>query len=356
MGDIHQPRIDVARKAMSAAGAGALLVTSPPNIRWLTGFSGSAGRVLLGRDGPPMLVTDGRYELRAAREAPGADVVLDRTWDWLPAHTTPGERLAVEADDLSWSTVQQLAAMLDDVELVAVDAALSTGRALKDTEEQDRLRHACAITTRAFDQACGWLAPGLTEREISRRLHDELLDLGADGTAFPSIVASGPNGAVPHHDPTDRALDTGDLVTMDFGALVDGYHADMTRTVAIGEPSSALRRLHGVVRAAQQAGVEAVRPGATTQSVDTACRQVISDAGHADHFVHGTGHGVGLLIHEEPFLGATTAGTLKSGMAITVEPGVYVPGLGGVRIEDVVLVGETGAERLTTAAHDLLIL
>jgi Xaa-Pro aminopeptidase len=181
-----------------------------------------------------------------------------------------------------------------------------------------------------------------------------MVELGGDGAAFPPIVASGPNGSRPHHQPGHRALQAGDLVTMDFGAMVGGYHADMTRTVGLGPVDPALVRIHELVEAAQAAGVDAVRAGAATADVDQACRTVIDDGGHAKHFRHGTGHGVGLDIHETPFLTATSTGTLADRMTVTVEPGVYLPGLGGTRIEDVVLVGPSAAERLTTAPRSLI--
>ena len=226
----------------------------------------------------------------------------------------------------------------------------------KDDHEIAALRRACTITVEAFEAALGWIAPGLTEREIARRLLDDMTVRGAEASAFAPIVAAGPNGAVPHPSPSDRPVGRGELLTMDFGARVDGYHADMTRTVAVGAVGSDLTDLYDLVRRAQQAGVEAVRDGIEAKALDAVCRGVIAEAGHGADFRHGTGHGVGLMIHEEPFLGIQSTGTLRDRMAITVEPGVYVPGLGGVRIEDVVLVGHTDGERLTTASHDLIVL
>jgi Xaa-Pro aminopeptidase len=196
----------------------------------------------------------------------------------------------------------------------------------------------------------------LAEREVARRLVQTMIQMGAEAEAFQPIVAAGTNGSRPHHDPGDRRLARGDLVTMDFGARVNGYHADMTRTVGLGAPSRELSDIHDLVRRSQAAGVDACVAGTTTKAVDGACRAVIKRAGHAEAFVHGTGHGVGLVIHETPFLGASSVGTLRDHMTVTVEPGVYVPGLGGVRIEDVVLVSATGPRCLTTASRDLITL
>ena len=347
-------RLEAVQAELGPAGLDALLVTDLVNVRWLTGFSGSAGRVLVRPEGPALLATDDRYATRAAGEAPAAELVLDRTWGWLLERRV--RRLGVEAEHLPWGTVRDLDGMLAGAALLPTSGLISAHRQVKDPAEVDALRRACAITGDAFTKALGWLGAGMTERAVARRLVDTMLDLGADGSAFPPIVAAGANGAVPHHAPGDRALEVGDMVTMDFGALVDGYHADMTRTVAIGMASVDQRRIHDLVREAQEAGVEAVADGVGTAEVDRACRSLIAGAGHGEDFRHGTGHGVGLEIHEDPFLGATTAGTLATGMTVTVEPGVYLPGFGGVRIEDVVLVDGTGAERLTTVPHELLIL
>ncbi len=349
-------RLQRLRDAMAGADVGALLVTDPANIRWLSGFHGSAGTVYVPLDDEPVLVTDGRYVERAADEAPGWTVIEDRTWGWLPERHDPSRDLGVEADHLTWAAVRTLQDLDSGFGLQPTTGLVATLRQTKDDAEIALLRRACTITTDAFHDALGWLRPGLTESQVARRLGDVMVDMGAEGHAFAPIVASGPNGSRPHHDTGDRVLADGDLVTMDFGALVEGYHADMTRTVALGSPAAALVELHELVHAAQQAGVEVARAGTATSDVDRACREVITRAGHGAHFTHGTGHGVGLVIHETPFLASSSPGTLQGRMTVTVEPGVYVPGLGGVRIEDVVLVGDTDAERLTTAPRQLITL
>lgn len=348
-------RVARLQEAMAGAGIDTLLVTELPSVRWLTGFSGSAGRALVRSTGAAVLVTDDRYTLRAKAEAPAAELVIDRTWGWLGDTGVDGS-LAVQADVLPWAVVHELTDLLEDVELVPTSGLLAEVRAVKDDHEIAALRRACTITVEAFEAALAWIAPGLTEREIARRLLDDMTARGAEASAFDPIVAAGPNGAVPHHSPSDRPVGRGELLTMDFGARIDGYHADMTRTVAVDAVGSELTDLYDLVRRAQQAGVEAVRDGIEAKALDAVCRGVITEAGHGADFRHGTGHGVGLMIHEEPFLGIQSTGTLRDRMAITVEPGVYVPGLGGVRIEDVVLVGHTDGERLTTASHDLIVL
>lgn len=357
--DPHLParpadRLGRVHEVMRGGDAGALLVTDRTNVRWLTGFTGSAGHVYVPTEGEALLVTDGRYTERAGEEAPDWTVVIDRTWGWLGEHHRPDASLAVEADVMPWEVVRTLTDLGVAAALQPTSGLVATLRQIKDDDEIALLRRACEITAQAFDHALGWLQPGLTEVEVAQRLIADMVAAGADGSAFDPIVASGPNGSRPHHSPGQRVLASGDLVTMDFGALVAGYHADMTRTVALGTVDLAQRRIYDLVHAAQQAGVAAALDGADVVEVDRACRQLIAKAGHGEHFEHGTGHGVGLGLHETPFLGPTSAGTLRDRMTVTVEPGVYVPGLGGVRIEDVVLVTTTGADRLTQAQRDLV--
>ena len=225
-------------------------------------------------------------------------------------------------------------------------------RLVKDDGEVARIEAACAIADDALAAMVGLLDDGPTEAGFALALDGEMRRLGADDVSFETIVASGPNGSRPHHSPSDRVVARGDLVVIDFGALVDGYHSDMTRTVAVGGPDAlddTQRRMVEVVRASQAAGVAAVRSGADARAVDAACREVIAEAGWGDAFVHGTGHGVGLDIHEEPRVSATGDATLAPGHVVTVEPGVYLPGHGGVRIEDTVVVTESGCRTLTRA-------
>jgi Xaa-Pro aminopeptidase len=199
----------------------------------------------------------------------------------------------------------------------------------------------------------------VTERSLAAAIDRRMVELGADRPAFSTIVASGPNGATPHHSPTERPLRRGDLITMDFGAVYHGYHADMTRTVALGDPAGWQREIYELVAAAQRSGIEATRPGADVGDVDAAARDLIRDAGHGDHFQHGLGHGVGLQPHEAPMMGYGRTGKLTTRVTVTVEPGVYLPGKGGVRIEDVLVVGAGaagGAAFLTTTTRDLLVL
>ena len=356
----HAPRRAALAAALDEVGAGlALVVTGPANVRWATGFTGTNGQlVLCGKDA--WLVTDARYEGRAAVECPGLDVVLER--DWIGAALQIATRadaaaLAFEGDHVSHhraTGLQDRAADDTGLAVLAVHGLVEGLRTVKDDAELARLEVACRITEDVLDAVCAAGLAGRSEREVARQLEDGFRARDAE-VAFPSIVAAGPNGAVPHHEPTDRPLAAGELVTIDCGARVDGYHADTTRTLAVGRvPSDAsLVEVFTEVAAAQQAGVEAAVVGATAGAVDAACRTALEDAGLGAAFVHGTGHGVGLEIHEEPWVSRGAGASLRHGTALTVEPGAYLPGRGGVRIEDTVVVTTTGPRRLTSSPHDL---
>lgn len=341
--------------AFAEAGCDALLVTSLVNIRYLTGFTGSAG-LLLVRPGELLFVSDGRYAEQAAEQlaAAGVDARIEISGvgqrDLLQAGAAGIARLGLEAGAVTWAQQRSYAAeWFPDAELVPTEGLVEALRAVKDGGEVARIERAAQIADAALAEVRGLLLDGPTEREFGLALDTAIRRLGAEGTSFETIVASGPNGAKPHHRPGDRQVRPGDLVVVDFGALVDGYCSDMTRTLMVGEPSVTQQRMLDVVAEAQQAGVDTVRAGVGTSLVDAACRAVIGDAGWADAFVHGTGHGVGLQIHEDPRVAATATATLVAGHVVTVEPGVYLPEHGGVRVEDTVVVTAEGCRALTLA-------
>jgi Xaa-Pro aminopeptidase len=353
------PRLQAALDAAPGAPA-ALLVTHLTNIRYLTGFTGSAALLLVPNAGEAVLVTDGRYAEQAAAEveragAP-AQVRIGRTVaaqrDVVRAAAAGRATVALEADHVSWADQRRYAAeWFDGAELVPADGPVERLRLVKDAGEIARIQLACEVADAALATVAPLLEDQPTERSFARAL-DEEVRAGADDLSFDTIVASGPNGSRPHHDPTDRTILEGDLVVIDFGALVDGYHSDMTRTFAVGGASALSedqRRMVAVVAEAQAAGVAAVAPGVPTRRIDEACRSVIAAAGWGDAFVHGTGHGVGLDIHEAPAVSGTADATLAPGHVVTVEPGVYLPGHGGVRIEDTVVVTAEGHHALTRA-------
>ncbi len=358
-------RADRVRAALDGDGdAVALVVTKLVNVRWLTGFTGSAGFAVLTAD-RLALVTDGRYETQAAEQLAAAgvdaDVAIGTTvaaQDELLAKLLDGcATVALEAHAVSWSDQRRYAGVLDGVELVPSDGLVDTLRVVKDDGEIARVEAAAAIATAALDRLRRRLLDRPTEAEFGIELDTEMRRLGASGPSFETIVASGPNGAKPHHRPSSRTIAEGDLVVVDFGAKVDGYCSDMTRTVCVGEPTAEQQRMLEVVTEAQAAGVAAVRAGATCRGVDAACRDVIAAAGWADAFSHGTGHGVGLEIHEDPRVSFSVdeAATLADRSVVTVEPGVYLPEHGGVRIEDTVVVEDGGCRVLTNAPKELVI-
>ncbi|MEU8379689.1 aminopeptidase P family protein [Streptosporangium sp. NPDC048865] len=353
---------------LPAHEADAILVTGGVNVRYLTGLASSNAAVLVRADATATLATDSRY-IGAARLA-CADIEVIEESDVAGALLPRDGRTGVEADHMSVAAYFRLGG-----EPLRLSKVVESVRMVKDDDELGLIRAACELTDRAFAEVLPGLRPGLTEKEVARTLERHMVELGADGLAFETIVASGPNGAIPHHSPSDRRLERGDLVTMDFGALYRGYHADMTRTVAIGEPAGWQRELYDLVRAAQHAGTLAARAGAVLHEVDAAARDLIGEAGYGEFFRHGLGHGVGLQIHEEPFLARRKPedprklerssrkperdhehARLEDRVPVTVEPGVYLPGRGGVRIEDTLVVRDGGPELLTRTTKELLVL
>ena len=303
--------------------------------------------------------TDGRYRTQTAREVPDLRPLIERASALALAAEAGAlnvERLGFESDHVTVDAHAALAAKAAPVAMVRVPGLVQRLRMVKDDTEIAALSAACAAADAALADliADGGLAPGRTEAQVALDLEARMRGYGAQGPSFPTIVAAGPHSAVPHHSPTSTPLRRGDFVKLDFGALVEGYHSDMTRTVVLGPAADWQRELYALVAAAQAAGRAALAPGADVADVDAAARRVIAGAGCGEQFVHGLGHGVGLQIHEAPLLAATASGPLAAGMAVTVEPGVYLEGRGGVRIEDTLVVREGGPELLTRLPRELL--
>jgi Xaa-Pro aminopeptidase len=357
----HATRRAALRDLLRATAVDALLVTDLVNIRYLTGFTGSHAALLvhLAGDRESRFATDGRYRTQAAEEVPDLLTVIDRGSALALATGAGGwdvRTLGFESDAVTVDAHAALDAAAGAVSLVRLPGRVQRLRRVKDEVEIALLRAACAATDAALAGllGAGGLRPGRTERDVARDLEGRMRDHGAAGPSFETIVAAGAHSAVPHHRPTDAVLQAGDLVTMDFGALVEGYHSDMTRTVVLGPAAGWQRELHDLVATAQAAGRAALAPGTAVADVDAAARDVVVAAGRGGEFVHGLGHGVGLQIHEAPALAATGTGALEAGMAVTVEPGVYLPGHGGVRIEDTLVVRVGGPELLTRSGRELL--
>lgn len=348
---VHAERRRRAAEDVAATGADGLVVSTLVNIRYLTGFTGSNGLFLLNADGTGVLFTDGRYRDQALAET-GEPAVVVRDLVGAAAERIQGT-WACETHTLTVDAFRALSAAAAAT-LVPADRPIEKLREVKDADEVAVLERACAISVDALGGLidAGWFA-GRTERQVARDLEQRMFDLGAEAIAFETIVASGPNSAIPHHRPTERQIRHGDLLKIDFGARVDGYHADCTRTLVIGRPDAWQREIHAVVQAAQAAGVAALRTGESSDECDRIARGVLAEAGWLEYFTTGVGHGVGLEIHEDPHLGSRRAGTLAAGTALTMEPGIYVPDRGGVRIEDTVIVDDS-PRVLTPMTTDLL--
>ena len=362
------PAMDIAARAerlraqLVEASVDALLVTSLWNIRYLTGFTGSAAMLMVMSDGL-VLATDGRYRTQSAEQlgAAGVDALIEvgttvaAQRQTLAGAVDPGARIALEAHSVTWSQQLALGEVFAGRELVATEGIVERLRRVKEPAEIARIAAACAIADDALAAMLPRLFEAPTEREFALELEVEMRRRGASGNSFDPIVASGPNAAKPHARPSERRVEREELIVIDFGCIVDGYCSDMTRTVSVGDPGADARHVWDVVRESQMAGRAAVHAGADCATVDRACRDVIAAAGWADAFVHGTGHGVGLEIHEAPRVAASARDTLDPGSVVTVEPGVYLPGVGGVRIEDTVVVTPVGSDPLTAFPKELVL-
>jgi len=335
----------------------AILVTKQENVRYLTGFTGSSGMLLV-TPRAALLLTDGRYREQAgaelAQNGVEADLAVDRLGGqlhYLQRATTMVRTLALEEHAVSWALHARLAESLN-ARLVPSGGVIEQLRLVKDAGELARVEAACEIADVALAQVKERLAERPSEAEMAAELEHEMRRRGASGPAFETIVAAGPNAARPHARPSDRQIGEGEPVVIDFGAVVDGYRSDMTRTLCVGTPPQDLGELIDAVFAAQRAGVRAVSAGVPGGEVDRACRESLESAGLGQFFVHGTGHGVGLEIHEAPALGPEAADILLVGSVVTVEPGAYLPQRGGARIEDTLVVTESGARALTKSTKD----
>lgn len=331
-----ESRVARLQALLHEAGHAATYVSDLVNLRYLTGFTGSNGALLVTADGAPVFLTDGRYRDQAAEQLAATglgdvEIVVTRDLIGVAAGRAPAD-LAAETHLLDVDSWEKLGRPRPSGRLV------EQLREVKDDSEIDALRRACRISVDALEALLVGPLVGRTEREVARDLEWRMLELGAEDKAFDTILAAGEHSAIPHHEPTDREIRRGDLLKIDFGARVDGYHADCTRTVVVGRAADWQREIHAAVKASQAAGLDRLRPGVPVADANTAARGSLEESGWLDAFTTGLGHGVGLQIHEDPFIGSAHPGRLASRTVLTMEPGIYLPGRGGVRIEDTVLV------------------
>ncbi len=349
-------RLQQLHEYLSAEDFDAAVITASANVRWLTGFTGSNGTVVLfasGHDdsGQALLITDARYAEQAPAELTVAgckddvEVLITRRATTVASRLESAARLGLE-DSITWREQLDWSSAVN-AEILPLSNTVEQLRAVKNPAELARMQAAAAIADEALTATEPMLRPGVTEIQFQQALDAAMRDLGASGPAYDTIVASGPNSALPHARPTDRKFQTGDLVLIDVGATVDGYRSDMTRTFVLGDPDDRTQAMLEAVQRSQSAGVQVVRPSVTGADIDSACRMSLASEGMEDAFVHSTGHGVGLDIHELPTISALSDAVLTPGNILTVEPGVYFSGFGGVRIEDLLVVTDGGCKQLT---------
>lgn len=358
----RRARVEKLRYILNEEGLDAILITQPKNSLYLSGFGPSAqpdeiaGALLITED-DSILMTSFIYREQAERKAPGFRLLEVERGDEGVAKALSGslkevgaKRVGFEAEHLTFARYQKWASL--SAELVATSGLVEGIRAIKDQEEIEAIRKAVALADETYEYLCEYIRPGLTEREVAWEAEVYMRQWGAEKIAFDFIMAGGPNGAMPHATATERALREGEPVVMDIGARVEGYNSDLTRTIYLGEPEARFQDIYALVRRAQEKALEGIRAGIKGREADGLARQVIEEAGYGEYFGHGLGHGVGLAVHEKPTATKGSEDELQPGMILTVEPGIYIPGWGGVRIEDMVVIREEGVEVLAKAPKE----
>ncbi len=352
-------RLQKLRQKLAEKEVDAIFISQPENRYYLSGFAGSTGYLLISQQ-QAVLVTDFRYIEQAKQQAPDYDIfkMTGEFAEWffnLMAGFTIN-RLGFEAGHITFSFYRQLTNLLNErqssLKLIPLDGVVEALRIIKEPEELALIARAVAIGDDAFSSVSQNLRAGMTEKEIAWELEKSIREHGSQGVPFEVIVASGLNAALPHHQPADRAIKEGEPVLMDIGAKLDGYASDLTRTICLGTPEDKFRRIYDIVLGAQLTALAIIKAGMTGKEADNLARTVITEAGYADYFGHGLGHGVGLAVHEAPRLGPLSTDVLTDGMVFSIEPGIYLPGWGGVRIEDLVAVEKGKLKVLTQASKD----
>ena len=358
MNSARQTRLERLRKLIEASGADSLLVTNFQNVSYLTGFTGDDSYLLVSRD-EEVLITDPRYTTQLEQECSGLELFVREPGSSIAEATTKCvrqahvRRLGIEGDSMMVSLLERLAKGLDKIALQSTTGLVEELREVKDEEEIAEIRQAIALAERAFAAIRCTIGPDRTEKQVANDLDWQMRDLGAKGSSFETIVLFGVRSALPHGRPEALPLAESELALIDWGAVGRRYRSDLTRIVTTTRISPKVKSLYGVVLQAQKAALAAIRPGAKASDVDAVARGIITDAGYGQFFGHSLGHGIGLDIHEGPRLAKSNSKLLRPGMVVTVEPGIYLPGWGGIRIEDDVLVTQSGHEVLTCLPNDL---
>lgn len=351
--NVIQRRLENLRAKLAERKLDGIYLTNLKNICYLTGFAGSTAKALITKD-QALLVLDFRYFTQAQEQAPHMEIVKVESNDYHAAYLRAIEQsgaktLGFEGADMSWVDFEGLKKDVSGVKWVDSSGLVEGLRMIKDPGEAEQIKKACQITSRALEATIGLLRPGMTELDVLAELEYRMRKAGGGEVAFETIVASGVRSSMPHAHATDKVLEEGDFVTIDCGSSFGGYCADTTRTVVLGTPSPKQEEVWNAVKEAMERGIRAVKPGVACKAVDAVARDYLSSLGYGEYFGHGLGHGVGVEVHEEPRLNTRSEQTLQPGMIVTVEPGIYLPDWGGVRLEQLVYVTEKGCEVFTDA-------
>lgn len=351
-------KLEKLRTALNEQNVSALLVTSPYNRRYITGFTGTAGAALISAE-KAYFITDFRYTEQANAQIQGFEIV-EQTGTLVDAiaeviKNNGFDTVGFEKDAVTYAEFERYTDAFD-AKLVPTSGILEKIRLIKSDDEITIIKQACQIADEAYEHILTFIQPGMTELDVSNELESFMRSKGATSSSFDIIVASGTRSALPHGVATSKVIETGDFVTLDFGAYYNGYVSDVTRTIAVGEPSDQLKEIYQVVLDSQLLALEKIKPGMTGKEADAIARDHIASKGYGKAFGHSLGHGMGLEVHEGPGLSSRSDVVLEPGMVITIEPGIYLPGIGGVRIEDDALVTENGVEKLTHTSKELVIL
>jgi Xaa-Pro aminopeptidase len=352
-------RLAKLRQTLAENNLDAIVISQPENCRYLSGFTGTRGVLFISPE-RVMLAVPFVYLEQARKQAPAFEVVrfqreFAEVWPDLVAEVN-ARRVAFESAYLTVAEHDKLAAGAEDVELVPTEGIVEGFRTIKDGDELDIIRKTVALADAAFAHIVEFIEPGMTEREVAWELEVYMRTHGAEKVAFDLIVGAGPNGALPHHEVSERVIDAGEPIVMDLGARVAGYHSDLTRTICLGQPDERFTEIYDLVLRAQLAAEAAIREGIVAGEADNAARKIIAEAGYGEQYGHGLGHGVGLAVQEDPFIRQGAEEVLEPGMVFTVEPGIYLPDWGGVRLEDMVLVRQDGVELLSRASKQPVVI